>query len=112
LNVTTLGDLKDYVGDDTIRFVQSVLLQSYRGEFNLEKKCHSTPAVPGTVLKKPAEDGKVLSSKDQMILRYGIGKLMYHMQYSCPDIAQAVRDLVRHMICGDETHMQAMLRCM
>jgi hypothetical protein len=37
---------------------------------------------------------------------------MYHMQYSHPDIAQAVRDLVRHMTRGDETHMQAMLRCM
>jgi hypothetical protein len=47
-----------------------------------------------------------------MILRSGIGKLMYHMQYSCPDIAQAVRDLARHMTCGDDTHMQAMLRCM
>ncbi len=46
------------------------------------------------------------------ILRSGIGKLMYHMQYSCPDIAQVVRDLARHMTRGDETHMQAMLRCM
>jgi hypothetical protein len=78
----------------------------------LEKKCHNTPTVPGTVLKKPAEDRKVLSSKDQMILRSEIGKLMYHMQYSRPDIAQAVRDLASHMTCGDETHMQAMMRCM
>jgi hypothetical protein len=70
-----------------------VLLQSYSNEFNLEKKCHNTPAVPGTVLTKPAEDGKVLSSKDQTILRSGIWKLMYHVQYSHPDIAQAVRDL-------------------
>ncbi len=89
-----------------------MLLQSYRDEFNLEKKCHNTPAIPGTVLKKPGEDGEVLSSKDQMILRSGIGKLMYCMQYSHQDIAQAVRDLARHMTRGDETHMQAMLRCM
>ncbi len=64
------------------------------------------------MLKKPAEDGNVLNSKDQTVLRSGIGKLMYHMQYSCPDIAQAVRNLARHMTRGDETHMQAMLRCM
>ncbi len=89
-----------------------MLLQSYSDEFNLEKKCHNTPAIPGTVLKNPVEDGKVISSKDQMIFRSGIWKLMYHMQYSHPDIVQAVRDLVRHMTCGDETHMQAMLRCM
>ena len=35
------------------------------------------------------------------------------MQYSCPDISQAVRDLARHMTCGDQSHMDAtMLRCM
>ena len=95
-----------------ICFVQTVLLQSYSNKFNLKEKCHNTPAVPGTVLKKPAEDGNVLNSKDQTILRSGIGKLIYHMQYSCLDIAQAVRDLTRHMTCGDKTHMQAMLRCM
>ncbi len=88
------------------------MLQNYSDEFNLEKKCHNTPAVPGAVLKKPVEDGKVLSSKDQTIFRSGIGKLMYHIQYSHPDIAQAVRDLERHMTRGDESHMQAMLRCM
>jgi hypothetical protein len=56
-----------------------VLLQSYSDEFNLKEKCHNAPAIPGTVLKKPAEDGNVLNSKDQTILRSGIGKLMYHM---------------------------------
>jgi hypothetical protein len=70
------------------------------------------PAIPGTVLKIPVEDGKVIDGKDQTIFRSGIGKLMYHMQYLHPDIAQAVRDLVRHMTQWDETHMAAMLRCM
>ncbi len=107
-----VGNKINYVGDNTIQFAQTVLLQSYSDKLNLEKKCHNTPAVPRTVLKKPADDGKVLSSQDQTILRSGIGKLMYHMQYSHPDIAQAVRDLARHMPRGDETHMQAMLRCM
>jgi hypothetical protein len=107
-----VGNKIDYFGDDAIQFIQTVLLHSYSDEFNLEKKCHNTPAIPGTVLKKPAEDGKVLSSGDQTILRSGIGKLMYHMQYSHPYLAQAVRDLARHMTRGDETHIQAMLRCM
>ncbi len=95
-----------------IHFVQTVLLQSYSDKFNLKEKCHNTTAILVTVLKKPAEDGNILNSKDQTILISGIGKLMYHMHYSHPDIAQAVRDLARHMTCGDETHMQAMLRCM
>jgi hypothetical protein len=107
-----VGNKINYVGSDTIHFVQTVLLQSYSDVFNLKKKCHNTPAIPGTVLKKLAEDGNVLKSEDQTILRSGIGKLMYHMQYFHPDIAQAVRGLARHMTHGDETHMQAMLRCM
>ena len=90
--------------------MQIVLLQSYWDKFKLGKKCFNTPAIPGTVLKKPAEDGKVLNGKDQTILRSGIEKLMYHMQYLHPDIAQAVRDLARHMQQGDETHIAVMLR--
>ncbi len=66
-------------------------------EFKLGKKCFNTPAIPGTVLKKPAEDENVLGNKDQTILKSGTGKYMYHMQYSRPDIAQAVRDMVRQM---------------
>ncbi len=92
--------------------MQTILQQSYIDEFKLGKKCFNMPANPGTVWKITAEDGKILGSKDQTILRSGIGKLMYHMQYLRPDIAQAVRDLVRHMPRGDETHMAAMLRCM
>jgi hypothetical protein len=92
--------------------MQTVLLQSYSNKFKLGKKCFNTPAIPGTVLKKLDEDGKILNSDNQTILRSGIGKLMYHMQYIHPDIAQAVRDLTRHMTCWDETHMAGMLRYM
>ncbi len=83
-----------------------VLLQSYGNQFKLGK--NNTPAIPGIVLKKPAEDGKVFGSKDQTILRSVIRKFMYHMQYLHPDISQAVRDLERHTKRGDETHMAAM----
>jgi hypothetical protein len=107
-----IGNKIDYVGSDAICFVQTVLLQGYSDEFNLKEKCHNTPAIPGTVLKKQEDNRNVLNSKNQTILRSGIGKLMHNMQYSCPDIAQAVRDLVRHMTCVDVTHMQGMLRCM
>jgi hypothetical protein len=54
----------------------------------------------------------MLDSKDQLKLRSGIGKLLWHMQYSRPDIQQAVRDLARHMTRGDKSHMNAMLQCM
>ena len=61
---------------------------------------------------KPVDDAKLLNSVDQSTLRSGIGKLLWHMQYSRPDVAQAVRDLARHMTRRDQTHMDAMLRCM
>jgi hypothetical protein len=53
--------------------VKTVLLQSYIDEFNLGKECFNMPAIPGTVLKKPAEDGRVFDGKDNEILRSGIG---------------------------------------
>ncbi len=47
-----VGNKIEYVGEDAIRFVQTVLMQmqSYTDEFKLPKKCFNTPAKPGTVL--------------------------------------------------------------
>ena len=87
-------------------------MQSLSDEFNLGSRCYNMQAQPGTVLMKPVDDSKLLNSMDQSILRLGIGKLLWHMQYSRPDVVQAVRDLARHMTRGDQTHMDAMLWCM
>ena len=90
-----------------------VLLQSYSNEFKLPERKDNTPAKPGMVLLKVTEDSKdLLSSKEQSTSRAGIGKLMWHMQYSRPDVSQAVRDLARHMTRSDKSHMGAMLQCM
>jgi hypothetical protein len=79
----------------------------------LPEKCYNTPVKPGTVLLKVTDDSKdLLDSKEQSTLRAGIGKLMWHMQYSRPNLSQAVRDLARHMTRGDRSHMDAMLRRM
>ncbi len=108
-----VGNKIEYVGNDAIRFVQTILMQSYSDEFLLEKRCYNTPAQPGTVLMKPPKDSnQLLDSKDQSKLRSGIGKLLWHMQYSRPDIPQAVRDLARHMTHGDKSLMDAILQCM
>ena len=47
------GELNEYVGnkiervgEDAIRFVQSVLVQSFEDEFDLGKRCYNTPAQP------------------------------------------------------------------
>jgi hypothetical protein len=98
------GELTEYtrnknerIGEDAIQLVQTVLTQSYEDEFQLGNRCYNTPAQPGTVLMHPVEGKKNLNSEDQAILRSGVGKLMYQMQYSRLDIAQAVRDLGQFM---------------
>ena len=74
--------------------------------------CHLSNQL-GTVQLKVADDSEdLLDSEEQSTLRAGIGKLMWHMQYSRPDVSQAVRDLARHMTRGDRSHMDTMLRCM
>jgi hypothetical protein len=69
-------------------------------------------ATLGTVLMHPTEGDNILSCADQMTLRSGMGKLMYQMQYSRPDIAQAVQDLAWYMTHGDLKILEAMRRCM
>jgi hypothetical protein len=107
-----IGNKIECVGKDTIQLVQTVLTQSYEDEFNLGNKCYNTPAQPGMVLMRPGQGEKVLNSEDQTTLRSGMGKLMYQMQYSRPDIAQAVRDLAWYMTCGNLKTLEAMKRCM
>jgi hypothetical protein len=63
-------------------------------------------------LMRPAESDEVLSPANQTTLRSGVGKLMYLMQHSRPDIAQPVRDLARYMTRGNSKTMDAMIRCM
>jgi hypothetical protein len=113
------GELTEYIGnkiecfgEDAIRLVQTVLTQSYEDELNLGNKCYNMPAQPGMVLMRPGQGKEVLNSEDQTTLRYGVGKLMYQMHYSRPDIAQAVRDLAQYMTCRNSNTLEAMKRCM
>jgi hypothetical protein len=113
------GELTEYignkikcVGEDVIGLVQTVLTQSYEDEFELGKRCYNTPAQPGTVLMHPTKGKEVLSATNQTTLRSGVGKLMYQMQYSRPNSAQAVCDLAQYMMRGDSKTLNAMYRCM
>jgi hypothetical protein len=96
-----------------IKFLQKVLLQSYRGEFDIKDlKKFNTPATPGTVLKKPINGDVLLMSEKQTLHCSGVGKAMHMMQYSWPDTYNAVCDLARHMTSATQVHMDAMLRLM
>jgi hypothetical protein len=60
----------------------------------------------------PVEGEEVIKPEDQTMLRSGVGKPMYKMQYLRPDIAQAVQNLVRYMSCRNLKMLEAIKRCM
>jgi hypothetical protein len=90
-----------------------VLVQSFNNEFDIKSlKKFNTPATPGTVLKKPVEGNVLLPHDNQTLYRSGAGKAMHMMQYSRPDIYQAVQNLARHMGSAKKLHLDAMFRMM
>ncbi len=84
------GNKIEHVSEDVNPLVQTVLTQSYEDKFKLGNRCYNMPAQPGMVLMHPVKGKEVLNPEDQTMLRSGVGKLMYQMQYSKPDFAQAV----------------------
>jgi hypothetical protein len=106
-----IGSKIECVGENAIQLVQTVLTQSYEDDFKLGNRCYNTPAQPGMVLMHPVKGKEVLKPEDQTTLRSGVGKLMYQMQYSRPDIAQAVQELARYMSCEKLKTHEAMKRC-
>lgn len=111
------GEIAEYVGckierkEGELTFTQPVLLQSFEDEFKLPSRVAGTPAAGGTMLKKPKE-ADILPDAEATKYRSGVGKLMYLMQYSRPEIYNAVRDLARHMKAPSQVHYDAMLRVM
>ena len=116
------GLLKEYVGskidinrgDDgtEIKITQPVLVQSLEDEFDLPGgKAPKTPATAGQVLIH--EPGEVnLDTRASTKYRSGTAKLMFLMQWSRPDIYNAVRGLARHMSTPQAKHVKAMHNCM
>ena len=113
-----VGEVNEYVGckidynktEQSMKLTQPVLLQSFEDEFELTKRDYpKTPAIPGEVLK-PGED--VLDPEEQSRYRSGVGKLLYAMKWSRPDILNATRELSRHMMTATGAHMAAMYRVM
>ena len=94
-----IGPLTDYIGDKIefncderwVRLTQPVLLQSFKDEFTFSEpnKCPKTPAIPGSVLRTGTSN-EGISVKDQQTYRSGIGKLLFLMKWSWPDVLNSV----------------------
>jgi hypothetical protein len=107
-----IGNKIERVSKDAIQLVQTVLTWSYEDKFELENRCYNMSAQPGTVLMHPVKGDEVLKPEDPTTVRSGVGKLMYQMQYSRPDIAQAVQDLARYISCRNLKLLEAMKKYM
>jgi len=117
LDCEDAGKLNEYVGvkierkGDRIKLTQPVLVQSLKDEFSIPSKTPCTlPAPYGTDL---ISEGEQLNEDEKKVYRSGVGKLLFLMRYSRPDILNAVRELSRWMSDGATTnHMKIMLQTM
>jgi hypothetical protein len=107
--------MKEYIGckidrkPGQLKVSQPVLLQSLIDEFDLpDDNYPSTPAEPGSILMS----GEMITMTEQSKYRSGVGKLLYLMRWSRPDIMNSVRELSRFMQEASKAHMAAMYRVM
>jgi len=116
-----IGEMKEYIGckiernkeEGWMKLTQPVLMQSYKDEFTIndDGETPRTPATPGEVLQRGEKENEV-SDDDQKTYRSGVGKLLYMMKWTRPDILNAVRELSRFMSGATMAHMGAMNRAM
>gem|GEM_PF-6951265 len=114
------GGLDEYVGckivknskEKWLKFTQPVLLQSFDDEYETNDLMEfETPMETGKVLVK-AEPEERLGKSMQKYYRSGVGKLLYLMRWSRPEIMNSVRELSRQMTNPVGNHVKAMHRVM
>jgi transposase InsO family protein len=120
LNLKVDDDLKDYLSCE-INFSndrrsailhQSHILKSIRKEFgkDVEKmQEYKTPGTPGHGQVR-GEEGVTVSSDEQRRFRMGVGKLLYLVKHTRPDIANSVRELSKMLDCTNPSAMSEMYR--
>jgi hypothetical protein len=91
-----------------LKFIQPVLMQSYSNKFELPKKSYRTPVPAGSVLVAGKKE-EALSPALQKKNHSGTGKAMYAIQYSKPEMYNALQDLSCHMHEATQDHYKAML---
>ncbi|KAL7579260.1 hypothetical protein ACA910_011419 [Epithemia clementina (nom. ined.)] len=114
-----VGPLKEYLGakidisrkEGVVKITQSVLLRSFRNEFTYrhyeDEEYPELPAAPGQVLTALVDDD-CLDESRQSTYRTGVGKLLYLVKWSRPEIGNAVRELSCFMSKAVPMHEKAM----
>ena len=113
-----VGELKEYVGckiernEDSIRFTQPVLIQSFTDEFEVSGKEQMTPAEAGQVLVRNTDPKNVVSKERHHYYRSGVGKLLHLTRWSRPEIQNSVREVARQGSSPVLAHVKALHRVM
>ena len=114
LDCEDMGDLKEYVGcklehkGNRMKILQLVLVQSLEDEFEIPP---NTPCnLPASAGKELNSDGEPLTEEEKKIYQSGVGKLLFLMRYSRPDILNAVRELSKFMSDGATINHRDMMR--
>jgi hypothetical protein len=93
-----------------MKLTQPVMIQSFKDEFVLPDDSPQLPAPTGEVLKRYA--GDPLNDKGGRKYRSGRGKLMHMMKWSCHDILNRARELMRFMAAPTSFHLKRLYNLM
>ena len=114
LDCEDMGELNEHVGSklerkgNKIKMTQPALVQSLEDEFQIPS---STPCnLPAPAGKELTSNGEPLSEEEKKVYRSGVGKLLFLMRYSRPDILNAVRELSKFMSDGATIDHRNMMR--
>ena len=116
IKIEDVGELKEFVeckvkidkSEQSAKFTQPDMMESFLDEFSAGKKKGVMPAEANTVLKRP-ESGEILANKDQSKYQSGIGKMMNMVRWSRLDIYNVSQDCTRHMMLDCRSHYNAMV---
>ena len=88
-----------------------MLVQSLEDEFDILPKIKCNPLAPHG--KELLSEGEPLSEEEKKVYRLGVGKLLFLMRYSRPDILNIVHELSKWISNGDTIdHMKVMKQTM
>ena len=114
-NISEMGAMNEFVGAKYVRNKKCYLIsQSYDFAvlFDIDEGKHSMPAAPGQVLLKGDADATFLNEHEQSVYRSGVGKLLYLMKLSRPDMSSAIRELASYMDGATKEHWKALHRAL
>lgn len=113
-SITVLDKVEDFNGchltylENGIKLTQPKLIKTLE-EYDIPGKTPKVPAQPGLLLTRLAEGQTVM--KDKMTdYRSGVGKMLYLVKLTRPDLGNSVRECSKFMDQAGSPHMDALMR--